>query len=580
MSLTYLLNWSWMLKCAGQRTAFHRAVQRVELEQAEVLRAILTANRNTEFGQTHHFNAIGSPRRFRELVPPSNYDDYRQPIARIAAGHTGVLTAERVRLFEPTTGSAGPEKLIPYTDGLRRQFQRGLSVWIGDLLKNRPALRGGRAYWSISPMFGPTRRTSGGVKIGFEDDAAYLGSWEQWALRWLLVAPTGLSQINEIENFRYCTLLYLLVAGDLRLISIWNPTFLSLLLAALPCWSDQICRDLRQGAVTLPKAVPGQQRLELSLRPNRQRADELADIFRFGGELSEKLRHIWKRLTLVSCWADAAAALPLGELSRLFPDVEVQPKGLLATEGIISIPLLDCAAPALALRSHFFEFIEAADNASSQALSRVRLAHELEQGGKYRIMLTTAGGLYRYQLGDEVEITGFVGQCPLLKFLGRGDHVCDLVGEKLSDAYVRAVVDRAIANLGVRVRFALLAPADDEPARYRLYLQTATSNNVTPSRDAFQRIVESGLAANPHYRYAVALGQLAPVEICLLDPAGPPASEIYERGCVARGQKVGNVKPVALSAGPGWQSAFRSLEIPLRSRHPPILLADGRSAKE
>ena len=107
------------------------------------------------------------------------------------------------------------------------------------------------------------------------------------------------------------------------------------------------------------------------------------------------------------------------KFAQLFPQVEIQPKGLLATEAIVSIPLLDSPAPALAVRSHFFEFA-AVDFVGGGIVDsrRPRLAHELECGGRYQILVTTAGGLYRYCLGDEVEVVGSSDQCPLLRFLG------------------------------------------------------------------------------------------------------------------------------------------------------------------
>ena len=155
-------------------------------------------------------------------------------------------------LLEPTGGSSGGEKWIPYTAALRRQFQRGVAAWIADLFRHRPAVRRGRAYWSISPALGPPRRTAGGIPVGFDDDAAYLGWLEQWAVRRLLVAPSRLSRIGDLRLFRYCTLLSLLAAEDLALISIWNPTFLPSLLLSLPKWLDRLCDDLRRGSVRGP----------------------------------------------------------------------------------------------------------------------------------------------------------------------------------------------------------------------------------------------------------------------------------------------------------------------------------------
>src|SRR5262249_56035540 len=170
---------------------------------------------------------------FEGAVRLGSYEDFSGPIGLIASGVPNVLTREPVRLLEPTSGTSGGEKLIPYTAGLRRQFQRGVAAWIADLFRRRPAVRRGRAYWSISPALGPPRKSAGGIPIGFADDAAYLGSLGQWALRKLLVTSPSVAQLSDIRAFRYGTLLSLLSAVDLSLISVWSPTFLTALLAPL-----------------------------------------------------------------------------------------------------------------------------------------------------------------------------------------------------------------------------------------------------------------------------------------------------------------------------------------------------------
>ena len=531
----------------------------------------------TRNSAAHDFRSIASPRDFQARVPPTTYDDYRDSIARIAGGERNVLTRERVRLLEPTSGSSGGEKWIAYTSGLRRQFQRGVAAWIADLFQARPAVRRGRAYWSISPASGRVRRTAAGIPIGFDDDAAYLGTIEQWALRRLLVAPSNLARFDDLKMFRYCTLLCLLAADDLALISVWSPTFLTVLFAPLADWLGPLCRDLRNGTVTGPDLRGLQCNWRPPFRADLRRADTVAAIAgplaKSGTNLPEALREIWPRLALVSCWTDAVAGRAVSDVQTLFPLVEIQPKGLLATEGIVSIPFIDCPAPALALRSHFFEFAEddsaarQTSGAASAGSQRFRLAHEVELGGRYQIVLTTAGGLYRYRLGDEVEIVGRSGQCPLLQFVGRGDRVSDMVGEKLAESHVRLSVDRALAECGPALRFALLVPVARPTARYRLYVQFVAGTETDASElVGVQPSLEGKLAENPHYRYAVGLGQLAPVEIRLLDSHAESAWQVYEQRCIARGQRVGNIKPVALDTWDGWPAAFAAMESPATSR--------------
>jgi hypothetical protein len=543
-----------MLKCSVERVAFARSCRHVAQTQERLLRRLLFANRRTWFGTRHGFDRITTPRAFQERVPAATYADFDPLIQRIAAGEPNVLTAEPVRLLEPTSGTTGGEKLIPYTDGLRRQFQRGIAVWIADLFARCPAVRCGRAYWSISPALAPPRRSAGGIPIGFADDAEYLGRLEQFALRRLLVAPGAVARLADLTAFRYSTLLFLLAAEDLALVSVWNPTFLLALLEPLPAWQQRLCDDLRRGTINPPTPLPPDLAaiLRAGLRPAPRRAAFLQEILKGTGKLAAKLRLLWPRLALLSCWTDAAAGQFVPLLRELFPTVEIQPKGLLATEAFVSLPLVGEAGAALAIRSHFFEFEEIAG-------SGIKLAHELERGACYRVLATTAGGLYRYQLRDEIEVVGHRRQCPLLRFRGKCDQVSDLVGEKLAEPHVRAVLDRLPSLARRTPRFVLLVPVLARPPRYRLYVQGPSPCEAGTWLPRLCRELQTGLEENPYYRHAVAIGQLAVVEAVLLDPHGESAWQIYERRAMERGQKSGDVKPLTLDRWPGWPERFAPL---------------------
>ena len=495
MSAAAWLNTAWMLKCGLEGAAFARASRDVARAQAELLRRIVRANRDTAFGTMHRFADVTDPRTYQRRVPPGSYEDFAGPIRRIFSGEANLLTREPVRLLEPTSGTSGGEKLIPYTAGLRRQFQRGLAAWVADLFRRRPSVRRGRAYWSISPALGPPRRSPGGLPIGFDADAAYLGSLEQCALRKLLVTPTAVAELTDIEAFRYCTLRSLLAAEDLSLISVWSPTFLNALLASLDGWRDRLCADLRRGTLEPPAPLAAGLASDLRrwIRPDPARADRLARILDDSAPLGDRLRQVWPRLSLISCWADAGAARFLPELRELFPSVEIQPKGLLATEGFVSFPMVDRPAAVLAVRCHFFEF-EELDRSSP---APCRLAHELDHHGRYRVILTTAGGLYRYRLHDEIEVVGFYNQCPLIRFLGKSDLVSDLVGEKLAEPHVRDVLDRLPALRAIQPRFALLVPVLDRPPRYRLYIQGPAAAAAHLLLDALARRVAARTGGEP-----------------------------------------------------------------------------------
>ncbi len=346
-------------------------------------------------------------------------------------------------------------------------------------------------------------RTAGPVKVGFEEDSEYLGGFWKRLVDSTLAVPGTVRFAPDADSFRFATLRHLLRRRDLTVISVWHPSFLTLLMGALP----RFWEDLRKDFPELRNLEPGD------------------------------LTQIWPRLGLISCWGDGHAVLHLEEVRRMFPGVEIQPKGLLATEGFVTIPFQ--GAWPLAVRSHFFEFLDEED--------QPRLAHEIEPGGVYSVVLTTGGGLYRYRLEDRVAVTGFVGRTPSLRFLGKEGHVSDLCGEKLHESFVAGVLERAFRRVGVAPRFAMLAPEEGTPPGYVLFLEA----DLTPPDLA--QAVEEELAANPHYRACVALGQLAPVRVFQIERDG---FSLYLRRCRERGQRMGDVKPLALSPLSGWSAVY------------------------
>lgn len=560
---TRLFNSAWMWQCRPEALRFARAAQDVERSQATVLQQILARNALAEFGRDHHFSRIRTAREYQDRVPVGSYETISHWIDRIAAGETGILTQEPVLMFEPTSGSSGPEKLIPYTRTLKRQFQRAICAWVYDAFTMRPTLRRGSSYWSLSPAFGGQRTTSGGLAIGFDDDSQYLSLPQRLASAQVLAVDPSVTRLASIENFRYATLLQLLQAPNLAVISIWSPTFLTTLLAKLDEWWPAICHDIRRGSVCwpAPNAVDSEFDRIVLRRRNPRRADYLTEIFGAAASSAEKLSRVWPTLGLISCWTDASAAQYLPELQTLFSNVEIQSKGLIATEGIVSIPRFGYSGTALAVRSHFFEFQEQCLTAEENGKGGpIQLAHELEAGHTYRVILTTGGGLYRYQLGDLIEVLGFWRECPLIRFLGRSMASSDLVGEKLHEKHVREVLDGLFAAEAITPRFSLLVPVAGTPPRYVLYLQGPDINSTRQLRDALAKRLQAGLDENPYYRHAVQLGQLAEARAIVLDPLGESAWQIFERVCVANGQKPGDIKPVALHPGTHWAKAFAGSE--------------------
>lgn len=458
-----LANALFYLTCLPSRGAFAAALARPSKTQEGLLESILRRNRGSSFARLHDFR---DPAAFRASVPVRAYEDFAPWIERVAQGEPRVLTTEPVRLLEPTGGSSSATKLIPYTRGLQRDFQRALGPWLGSLFEQDPVLLARRAYWSVTPLVDRPTRTPGGLPIGFEEDSHYLAPLARFLVDFVQAVPPEVKRLRDTEAFLTRTAEALARCRSLGLISVWSPSFLTLLL-------DRLEREPRE---------------------------------------------LWPGLRWLSCWGDGAAAAQLDGLLARLPGVRVQTKGLLATEGVVTIPY--GGQHLLALRSHYFEILT--DTGEVLPVAR------WETGLEGSILLTTNGGLYRYRLGDRVRVTG-----PLrLAFLGKEGLVSDQHGEKLSEAFVRSCLE------GFSGPFALLVYAE---GGYALLVEGQLNFDL-----------EERLRRSFHYDYCRRLGQLAPVRLV-------PVSDgwrQYVEGCRRRGQRMGDVKPVALDPRPGWLADF------------------------
>lgn len=520
------------------------APERAQQRRLRAIVALVTGTRQA--AAIAGWDRVRTLRELQDAVPIRRPDEYASLIEDAKAGTPAVLTTAPIVRFEKSGGSSGPAKYVPYTRALLAEFHRALLPWLADLLAQRPALRRGPSYWSISPLGAARERTSGGIPVGSADDAAYFPRAVQPLLAQVLAVPSALAGLPDVETCRYVTLRLLLARPSLALVSVWNPSFLSLLLAAFDAAADRLLADLRAGTCRPPmdaldaaaRARAERVMAELPLRPEPARADALATLLREHPQPTA--RGLWPGLALVSAWTDAQAARLLPALSARLGGIEVQGKGLLATEGVTSFPLFGAPAPVLAVDGHVLEFLD-----PQRPEARPRLAHELEVGQSYEVVLSTSGGLLRYRIGDLVRVDGFLGATPCVRFVGRADRVSDLVGEKLNAIWVGQLLDRITRGAA----FAMLAPEWTSPPAYHLLLEADVPDATAAGWAA---ALEAALASSHHYGYARALGQLGAVRAARVHDG----ARRYERRCIAAGQRPGDVKPPELARESGWLAAL------------------------
>jgi hypothetical protein len=189
--------------------------------------------------------------------------------------------------------------------------------------------------------------------------------------------------------------------------------------------------------------------------------------------------------------------------------------------------------------THFFEFVEreAWDRGERRCLTLDRLA----KGRDYYVLVTTPSGLYRYFINDIVRVTGFLHALPLMRFVQKGKGVTSITGEKLYESQLLDAVRFAMAAGARETRF-VMALADEEASGYRVYIEG--DGGPRPDMDFLAAAIESRLAVlNIEYAAKRESARLRPLEVRWL--AGD-TGERYKAHCVARGQREGQFKMVAL----------------------------------
>jgi hypothetical protein len=502
--------WEWGARAGTRR--FREGLARPSEAQARKLSAILALGEASDFARTHGLHAALSVPEFRRRTPIRAWDGFKPWLDGIRAGRQGALTGDPVTRLIPTSGSSDACKLVPSGRALLADFRAALEPWLTGMLAAEPRLRDSCSYWSISPPGGFARGLKAAFPIGFEPDTRYFGPLGSW-MRSVQAVPQSVAAEEDMFRFRAKTLAYLLRRPDLGFVSIWHPSFFALLLDHLEAHWEALLREVSEGGIS--EGEKGD--------PERARA-----LRRIGPEPAA----IWPRLQALSAWTHASSEGPAKALAARLPGVKLIPKGLLATEGIVSFPW-EGRHP-LAITSHFLEFIDARGEA--------RLAHELETGREYEAVLTTSGGLWRMRTGDVVEAEGRVGGTPSIRFLGRLSQVADLCGEKLHEAHVTRALLKLDGLIGGSAWRMVLPAADGKG-----YLLLLDHPPREPERVAAR--LESALHANPHYRLARELGQLRPIALAMVPPrAGARLLELL----TGLGQSAGMAKPPLFSRHSEW----------------------------
>jgi hypothetical protein len=533
--------------------AFLAGLERPDVVQDQVLRSLVVdPNVECEFGRRHGFAKIASIADYRRAVPIRKYDGFAADIERLVAGEQGVLTTEPVKRFFLTSGSTATAKYVPVTNAFVRAKSRAFGVYWAEVFARHPAAKAGRMVTNFSDSGEPVK-TACGLPASSES-AYWAGVTRATSLATTPIIPKSIAQIGDSDS-RYYAIARILLEEQFSVIMTLNPSTIVLLFQKIAQYADELVEDVAKGGLGERPRVGDTVRdlVRERYRGNPARADELRALIAAGGLLAHR---IWPALHMAICWRSPMLQPYLELLQPHLEGVAQRDYILMASEGIMAIPIEDGRSGGpLALGVHFYEFVpeEQADRADPD----VYLPHELEEGRTYVVVLTNGAGLYRYDIGDVVRVTGFMERTPCIEFLHRAGSTCSLTGEKLTEDQVTAAMTDTAAALDVSIESFTLAPAKQGFPHYVALVEFASET----SRDqliAFPRRLDEALEQrNMEYGSKRSSQRLAAPELWVVKPGGYDARR---RQRLAGGTSDSQIKPTHLTRDSGFCDQFEIVE--------------------
>lgn len=498
---------------------FVRKTRQTFAVQQRFLRDLLQAHKDTEFGRKYKFKDIKTIDEFRERVPILPYSSYEPYLERIAQGEQNILTAEPVVYLTLTSGSTGKKKMIPTTrrsQNLVRQATLTSMGFLNEALRSRGLQFGKLLVTNSTQQWG---RTSAGIPYG--PASAGVLNMDKLLYEQFFAHPYETIQVGDSLARHYLCLLFALREPLMRGMLANFPMLILRTCNYLEQYAEDLIRDLEKGTLADWLELESEIRLKLERQwsANPKRAAQLRQVFKLEGRLTPKL--VWPDLSFVANARGGTSDFYFERFPAYFGDTPIFGAVFSSAEGMFSIYHdLDDDSSVLAIESGFFEFIP--QDQWQEEQPKTLLATEVKKGERYRILTTSYGGFYRYDIGDVIEVLGFYEQAPLIVFRHRLGGLISSTTEKTTESHATSVMQALQREFSLSLEdFCITLSSDDIPARYLANIELApgyTLDNPQAFLANFDRKLQE---ANTHY------------QISRRDPIPPPRLRILSPGSFA-----------------------------------------------
>jgi hypothetical protein len=346
------------------------------------------------------------------------------------------------------------------------------------------------------------------------------------------------------------------IERDARLIITANPSTLVEMQTNANEFYDEYVNDIEKGTLSARFDIPDHIRaaLEAKIKPNPKRARELRDLkARYDTVLP---KHYWPNMQVVNVWFCGNTGVYFKKIRDSFPETSVfHEMGYFASECRSGV-VLKSNCPDTVIFGHkvYFEFIHESEIESPNP--RLYQMYEVEKGQRYCMIVTTCAGLYRYNMNDLVEITGFFNEYPLVQFIQKVNGTINLTGEKLHERQYIEAIHAVEKDSGMKVSF-FVGFADVNKSNYCFYYEFVDPKISQKEARVFTDMLDVYLQKyNMEYREKRSSNRLKAPDTALL------VSESFEKfkaECIDKGYRDGQFKLNLLMQDEKRHAMFKEL---------------------
>ncbi|MGM9735270.1 MAG: GH3 auxin-responsive promoter family protein [Candidatus Cryptobacteroides sp.] len=496
MTIPYqLINFGLACMSLPGRIALSKASRNPKKASADTLRQILLLSKDTVYGKEHHFSSILKARNpeqlfrlFEKSVKASDYESFRPYVERHKKGEPNVLIPGKPLMYATTSGTTSQPKWIPISTKYMKEVYDVMSrIWLDNFARMRPKFLSGGLVVSVAK-----------VVDGYAEDGTIYGSVSGVTAKKLpefiqnrFVTPPVVYEIADYTA-RYYVMMRLAIAHSVTYMVAPNPSTLMELIHNAEDFFDDYIEDIENGTISSKFDVSEEIRAELSqfIKPDHERAEYLRKVKK-DNDGKPLLKHWWPDLQLLSSWKCGNTIIAAEKVKEQLPDCCCyQELGFFASECRFGLVLDDGIDSTLFPHYHYYEFVEESELENPEP-KFLRL-HELEQGKRYCIYVTTYSGLYRYNMNDLVEVGGWYRNTPKIHMVQKVNGIVSITGEKLYEKQFIEAVHFAEQETGMKANF-FIGFADPDDAVYDFYYEFEKRKVRKAKAEAFTEIVDRKL---------------------------------------------------------------------------------------